>query len=99
MKKYIKLKLLDSALVTDNVVKVFDDVILFETFNKVIFITYNLKIKRIKFHGFLMKRTGFKLIFSAAGKKASPNLRKIQKHPPGIGLVYFQHKNKICLVQ
>ena len=52
MKKYIKLKLLDSALVTDNVIKVFDDVILFETFNKVIFITYNLKIKRIKFHGF-----------------------------------------------
>ena len=66
------LKFLDFALVTDDVIKVFDVVIIFETCDQVIFITYSLKIKRIKFHGFSMKRTGFIVIFLPRAKKPSP---------------------------
>ena len=54
---------------TDDVIKVFDDVIIFETYDQVIFITYSLKIKCIKFHGFSMKRTGFIVIFLLWAKK------------------------------
>ena len=63
MKKNKNLTLLEFALVTDEVIKVFDDVFIFETSVQVIFITYSLKIKRIKFHGFSMKKTGFIVIF------------------------------------
>ena len=62
------LKFLDFALVTDGFIKVFDDTITFETCDQVIFITYSLKINRIKFHGFSMKRTGFIVIFLAGAK-------------------------------
>ena len=54
LSKNENLKILDFALVND---------IIFETCDQVTFITYSLKIKRIKFHGFLMKRTGFIVIF------------------------------------
>ena len=37
------LKFLDFALVADDVIKVFDDIIIFETCDQVIFITYSLK--------------------------------------------------------
>ena len=63
------LKFLDFALVTDQVIKVFGQVIIFETCDQVIFITYSLKIKRIKFHGFSMKRTGFIVFFMPRVKK------------------------------
>ena len=66
------LKFLDFALVNDDVIKFFNDVIIFETCDKVIFITYSLKIKRIKFHGFSMNRTGFIVIFPPRAKRPPP---------------------------
>ena len=74
MKKNEKLTFLDFALVTDDVIKVFDNAIIFEICDQVIFITYSLKIKRIKLHGFLMKRTGFIVIFLPRTKEPP--------HPP-----------------
>lgn len=55
MIKTKNLKFLDFALVTDNVIKFFGDVIIFEICDQFVFITYNLKNKRIKFHSFLWK--------------------------------------------
>ena len=63
MKKSENLKFLDFAMVTDDVIKVFDEVNSFETCDQVIFISYSLKIKRIKFHGLSMKKTGFIVMF------------------------------------
>ena len=63
IRKPENLTFLDFALVTDYVIKIFDDVIIFETCDQVILIIYSLKIKPTKFHGFLMKRTGFIVIF------------------------------------
>lgn len=53
MIKTKNLKFLDFALVTDDVIKFFGDVIIFEICDQFVFITYNLKNKRIKFHSFL----------------------------------------------
>ena len=58
IEKTENLKFLDFTLVNDDVIKVFDDLIILETCDQVIFITCSLNIKRIKFHGFSMKRTG-----------------------------------------
>ena len=74
------------ALVTDDIIKFFDDVIIFETCDQVIFIACSLKIKHIKFHGFSMKRTGFIVIFLPSDQKAPLRLWKVQKSPPGIRL-------------
>ena len=56
-----------------------DNVIIFETCDQIIFITYILKIKCIKFHGFSMKRTGFIVIFLLRAKKPHPVFEKFKK--------------------
>ena len=64
------LNIFDFALVTDDIIKFFDDVIIFETCDQVIFIACSLKIKHIKFHGFPVKRTGFIVVFLPSDQKA-----------------------------
>ena len=60
---------------TDETIKMFDGVIIFETCDQVTFIIYSLKIKGIKFHGFLIKRTDFIEIFLLRAKETfSPRL-------------------------
>ena len=66
-------KFLDFALVTDDAIKVF------KTCYQVTFITYHLKIKRIKFHRFSIKRTGFGVIFLPRAKKSPPGFWKVKK--------------------
>ena len=70
---------------TDEVIESFDSVIIFEICDQAIFIICSLKVEGIKFHGFSIKRTGFKSNFSAAGQNSLPP-SKVQKRPPGIGL-------------
>ena len=76
--KIKKLKFLDFALVTDDVIIY---VKIFETCDQFIFITYSLKIKHIKFHGFSMKRTGFMVIFLPRTKKLPPPHLRSSKNP------------------
>ena len=57
---------------TDEVIEIFDSVIIFEICDQAIFIIYSLKVKGIKFHGFSIKRAGFKSNFSAAGQNSLP---------------------------
>ena len=80
------LNIFDFALVTDDIIKFFDDVIIFETCDQVIFIACSLKIKHIKFHGFPVKRTGFIVVFLPSDQKAPLRLWKVQKSSRGIGL-------------
>ena len=65
-------KFLYFALVTVGVMSVFHDVVVFEICDQVILVIYSLKIKRIKFHGFSMKVTGYVVIFLPRVKKPSP---------------------------
>ena len=72
-------KFLDFALVTDGAIRLFDDIIAFKTCYQVTFITYRLKIKRIKFHEFSIKRTGFGVIFCRGPKSPPPAFEKLKK--------------------
>ena len=72
-------KFLDFAFVTDDAIKVVDDIIAFKTCYQVTFITYRLKIKRIKFHGFSIKRRRFGVIFCRGPKSPPPAFEKLKK--------------------
>ena len=79
IEKSENLKFLDFALVTDEVIKVFNDFITFGTCDEVILITFSLKVKHVKFHWFSMERTGFTVIFLLRAKKSPPPLKYSKK--------------------
>ena len=70
------MKFLDFALVTDDVIKVFDDLIIFETFVQVIFITYS---QTYQVSWVFNEKNWFYSNFSATGQKALPPLKSSKK--------------------